>query len=87
MSAENDLKRYCEKGVGTFDGLGDIDVVDVPPVAVSPVLDSRLDEQWRAQVPLTVELADLIHARDELLPLLTSDLVRMSDALGRAGAR
>lgn len=87
MSAESELKRYREKGVGTFDGLGDIDVDDVPPVAISPVLGSRLEEQWRAQVPLTRELAHFTHAREVLLPPHASDLVRMSGAPGRAGAR
>lgn len=58
--------------------------VAVPPYQRRTKLDTHLDELWRARVQLSDEIADLTKARDELLPLLMSGKVRVSEELGVA---
>lgn len=53
--------------------------VTVPGVASRAKVNQRLEQLWLAGVALSEEIYDLEHARDELLPLLMSGRVRVSE--------
>jgi len=55
--------------------------VPVPPEHARRPLEHQLDSLWRGIVSLNVEITDLIRTRDELLPLLMSGKVRVSEDL------
>lgn len=55
--------------------------VQVPPEARRSEVDNQLEALWRAQVGLAEEIEALTRARDELLPLLMSGAIRVSEAM------